>query len=122
VAPLQHVYLVVRRKDRWWWSRGGPYKINKTRENEAEIFRESDCDRNLHGAGVFGRGKAGICAAAAGYISREDTGQASAAGTDLREWFAQVYDAKGCTKEHFESWNTLAELALIKAMDLTTCA
>jgi endoglucanase len=37
-------------------------------------------------------------------------------GTNLSEWFAQVYDAKGCTKEHFESWNTLADLALIKAM------
>jgi len=26
-------------------------------------------------------------------------------GINLCGWFAQVYDAKGYTKEHFESWN-----------------
>jgi hypothetical protein len=36
-------------------------------------------------------------------------------GIKLSEWFAQVYDAKGYTKEHFESWNTAPEIALIKA-------
>lgn len=37
-------------------------------------------------------------------------------GINLSEWFAQVYDSKGYTKEHFESWNTSADIALIKAM------
>jgi endoglucanase len=37
-------------------------------------------------------------------------------GINLSEWFAQVYDAKGYTKEHFESWNTREDIALIKAM------
>ena len=27
-------------------------------------------------------------------------------GINLSEWFAQVYDEKGYTKEHFETWNT----------------
>src|SRR5260370_41777004 len=37
-------------------------------------------------------------------------------GINLSEWFAQVYDAKGYTKEHFETWNTAEDIALIKAM------
>jgi endoglucanase len=37
-------------------------------------------------------------------------------GINLSEWFAQVYDAKGYTKEHFEAWNTAQDIALIKAM------
>src|SRR5258708_30529270 len=37
-------------------------------------------------------------------------------GINLSEWFAQVYDAKGYTKEHFESWTTAQDIALIKAM------
>lgn len=37
-------------------------------------------------------------------------------GINLSEWFAQVYDAKGYTKEHFEAWNTTQDIALIKAM------
>src|SRR6266851_4413895 len=37
-------------------------------------------------------------------------------GINLSEWFAQVYDAKGYTKEHFETWNTAQDIALIKAM------
>ena len=36
-------------------------------------------------------------------------------GINLSEWFAQVYDAKGYTKEHFESWTTSADIALIKS-------
>jgi hypothetical protein len=27
-------------------------------------------------------------------------------GINLSEWFAQVYDPKGYTKEHFENWTT----------------
>src|SRR6267154_2890750 len=37
-------------------------------------------------------------------------------GINLSEWFAQVYDQKGYTKEHFEVWTTAQDIALIKAM------
>ena len=37
-------------------------------------------------------------------------------GINLSEWFAQVYDQKGYTKEHFETWTTAQDIALIKAM------
>src|SRR5437660_8365383 len=37
-------------------------------------------------------------------------------GINLSEWFAQVYDAKGYTKEHFEGWTTVQDIALIKSM------
>jgi endoglucanase len=36
-------------------------------------------------------------------------------GINLSEWFAQVYDPKGYTKEHFETWMTASDIALIKA-------
>src|SRR5437762_14348334 len=35
---------------------------------------------------------------------------------NLSEWFAQVYDPKGYTKEHFEAWTRSQDIALIKAM------
>ena len=31
-------------------------------------------------------------------------------------WFAQVYDQRGYTKEHFQSWTTAQDIALIKSM------
>ena len=37
-------------------------------------------------------------------------------GINLSEWFAQVYDPKGYTKEHFESWTTTDDVALVKSM------
>src|SRR5437773_3079685 len=37
-------------------------------------------------------------------------------GINLSEWFAQVYDPKGYTKEHFENWTTADDIALIKSM------
>src|SRR6202790_483424 len=37
-------------------------------------------------------------------------------GINLSEWFAQVYDQRGYTKEHFETWNTVQDISLIKAM------
>jgi len=37
-------------------------------------------------------------------------------GINLSEWFAQVYDQKGYTKEHFKTWNTAQDIALIKSM------
>lgn len=36
-------------------------------------------------------------------------------GINLSEWFAQVYDSKGYTKEHFEHWTTPQDIALIKS-------
>jgi len=36
-------------------------------------------------------------------------------GVNLTGWFAQVYDAKGYTKEHFQNWVTASDLALIKS-------
>ena len=37
-------------------------------------------------------------------------------GVNLSEWFAQVYDKRGYTKEHLETWNTAEDIALIKSM------
>lgn len=37
-------------------------------------------------------------------------------GINASEWFAQVWDPKGYTKEHFESWNTAPDFALIKSL------
>ncbi|MGA2100746.1 MAG: cellulase family glycosylhydrolase [Candidatus Sulfotelmatobacter sp.] len=36
-------------------------------------------------------------------------------GVNLSEWFSQVYDPKGYTKEHFETWTTSTDIALIKS-------
>ena len=37
-------------------------------------------------------------------------------GVNLSEWFAQVNDPKGYTREHFESHTTATDIALIKSM------
>jgi aryl-phospho-beta-D-glucosidase BglC (GH1 family) len=37
-------------------------------------------------------------------------------GINLSEWFAQVYDPRGYTKQHFEDWTTAQDIALIKSM------
>jgi endoglucanase len=37
-------------------------------------------------------------------------------GINTSEWFAQVYDKRGYTREHFESWTTADDIALIKSM------
>ena len=36
-------------------------------------------------------------------------------GINLSEWFAQVWDPKGYTKEHFQTWTTSDDIVLIKA-------
>ena len=36
-------------------------------------------------------------------------------GVNLSAWFAQVYDSKGYTKQHFETWTNSADIALIKS-------
>ena len=37
-------------------------------------------------------------------------------GINLSGWFAQVYDPKGYTKEHLQTWTTASDIALIKSM------
>ena len=37
-------------------------------------------------------------------------------GINASEWFAQVYDKRGYTPEHFQAWTTADDLALIKSM------
>jgi endoglucanase len=37
-------------------------------------------------------------------------------GINASDWFAQVYDPKGYTKEHLETWMTAQDIALIKSM------
>lgn len=37
-------------------------------------------------------------------------------GVNASAWFAQVYDKRGYTKEHFQDWTTAEDIALIKAM------
>src|SRR6266478_9993009 len=37
-------------------------------------------------------------------------------GINLSEWFAQVYDKRGYTREHFETWTTAEDITLIKSM------
>ena len=36
-------------------------------------------------------------------------------GVNLSGWFAQVYDAKGYTREHLQTWTTATDIALIKS-------
>jgi aryl-phospho-beta-D-glucosidase BglC (GH1 family) len=37
-------------------------------------------------------------------------------GINASEWFAQVYDPKGYTKEHFQTWTTVQDITLIRSM------
>ena len=37
-------------------------------------------------------------------------------GINASEWFAQIYDKRGYTKEHFQTWTTAEDIALIKSM------
>lgn len=37
-------------------------------------------------------------------------------GINTSEWFAQVYDKRGYTKEHFRDWTTEEDIALIQSM------
>ena len=37
-------------------------------------------------------------------------------GINLSHWFSQVFDTKGYTKEHFDTYDTAQDIALIKAM------
>jgi endoglucanase len=37
-------------------------------------------------------------------------------GINASEWFAQVYDQRGYTKEHFQSWTTSQDIALMQGM------
>src|SRR5207245_4912374 len=64
------------------------------------------------------------CAAIAAFAqTSQDSRLAQKRGAHLRhginpsECFAQVYDQKAYTKEHFEMWTTAQDIALIKAME-----
>ena len=37
-------------------------------------------------------------------------------GINASNWFAQVYDSRGYTREHFQGWTTKEDIALIKSM------
>src|SRR5947209_15298565 len=37
-------------------------------------------------------------------------------GINASEWFAQVYDKRGYTPEHFQAWTTSEDIGLIKSM------
>ena len=37
-------------------------------------------------------------------------------GINLSEWFAQVWDKRGYTREHLQTWTTVDDIALIKSM------
>ena len=37
-------------------------------------------------------------------------------GINASEWFAQVYDPKGYTKEHFQAWTTVQDITLIRVL------
>jgi len=37
-------------------------------------------------------------------------------GINASQWFAQVYDKRGYTAEHFQSWTTAEDIALIKSL------
>ncbi|MGB8989440.1 MAG: glycoside hydrolase family 5 protein [Candidatus Sulfotelmatobacter sp.] len=37
-------------------------------------------------------------------------------GINASEWFAQVYDTRGYTKEHFQNWTTAEDIALMRSM------
>ena len=39
-------------------------------------------------------------------------------GINLSEWFAQVWDPKGYTKEHLQTWTTVDDIVLIQKMGL----
>ncbi len=65
---------------------------------------------------------AGCAMAQAGAAASSPTSLAFARAQELRrginlsEWFAQVYDKRGYTAEHFQSWSTANDIALIKSM------
>jgi hypothetical protein len=39
-------------------------------------------------------------------------------GINLSGWFAQGYDKRGYTREHFENWTTVEDIALITSMGI----
>jgi len=57
--------------------------------------------------GAAGSAKASLAFARVGRLKR---------GINASEWFAQVYDKRGYTPEHFQTWTTANDIALIKSM------
>ena len=58
-------------------------------------------------AGGAGSAKASLAFARAEKLKR---------GINVSGWFAQVYDKRGYTPEHFQAWTTAEDIALIKSM------
>lgn len=56
------------------------------------------------------------CFAQANSAMAEQRARRLKRGINLSEWFAQVYDPKGYTKEHLESWVVPEDIVLIKTM------
>ncbi|MBO0912633.1 MAG: hypothetical protein J2P13_12645, partial [Acidobacteria bacterium] len=57
----------------------------------------------------------GISPAETGSIARRRAGHLRH-GINLSEWFAQVHDPRGYSKEHFETWTTADDIALVRSM------
>jgi endoglucanase len=55
----------------------------------------------------FGQVASSVPGTRAGHLHR---------GINMSEWFAQVYDGQGYTKEHLQTWNTAEDIALIQSM------
>jgi aryl-phospho-beta-D-glucosidase BglC (GH1 family) len=71
---------------------------------------------------IFLTGLWSVAFAKTGAPANPETATASARaqrlkrGVNLSGWFAQVYDKRGYTKEHFDAWTTVEDIALIKSL------
>ena len=61
----------------------------------------------LSQSGGVADNKSGVAFARAGKLKR---------GINTSEWFAQVYDKRGYTQEHFQAWMTAEDIVLVKSM------
>jgi hypothetical protein len=64
---------------------------------------------------LFATVLAGISPAQASSIAQRRAGHLRH-GINLSGWFAQVYDPRGYTKEHFATWTTADDIRLIRSM------
>ena len=74
---------------------------------------------SLLAAGAFaqtGRGGGSGSVFNPNHYSPFDRAQKLKRGINASEWFAQVYDKRGYTPEHFQAWTTADDIALIKSM------
>jgi len=57
----------------------------------------------------------GVSQAETGTIAQRRAGHLRH-GINLSEWFAQVHDPRGYTREHFATWTTADDIALVRSM------